>query len=243
MTSIQPGKPVVGMVAAILVLAGSTTLAVSGPRTATSPQPEKLMEIDFEPRDVAQAEFGFFRFEPGQVAPLHHHLAPAIGLVAQGRIIFQAEGEQARIIGEGAPFYEPAGPKILRFDNMSATEEAVFIDFSLEREGEPFIAFDAEPVGPIDRRSLRTIDLGGQRVGHVGVFSRHLPASASASLEGVSPVIGIVAQGVVEVRSGDGKPQRLVAGETFALTQDGASAEIVNGSDEVAARVVTYRLR
>ncbi|WP_417711036.1 hypothetical protein [Roseibium aggregatum] len=243
MTKFYPGQSVIGLITAGLLLAGSTAIAASGPLNSVAPQPVKLTEIDFAPRNVTQAEIGYFRFEPGQVAPVHHHLAPAIGLVARGRIIFQAEGEQARIIDEGAPFYEPAGPRILRFDNMSATEEAVFIDFSLEREGEPFIAFDEEPTGPIDRRSQPTVDLGGQRFGHVDVHQQDLPGSTSVSLEGAAPVIGIVSQGVIELQSDGGETRRLVVGETFALTEAGAKAEIVNGSDEATARLVTYRLR
>lgn len=209
----------------------------------TIPGPVKVMEVDFEARPVAKADFGYFRFVPGQVAPVHHHLAPAIGLVSSGRILYQAEGEPARILNEGEAFYEPAGPSILRFDNMSATESAVFIDFSLQREGEPFIALDEEPAQPIDRTSLPTIDLGGRTVGHVDVYSRHLLASARTELTASEPLIGIVAEGVVELRLDGGETTRLVEGNTFALIEEGASAELGNGSSEVEARVVTYHLR
>ena len=126
---------------------------------------------------------------------------------------------------------------------MSATEPAVFIDFSLQREGEPFIALDEEPAQPIDRTSLPTLDLGGRTFGHVDVYSRTLPASASAELTASEPLIGIVAEGIVELLLDGGETTRLVEGNTFALIEDGASAGLRNGSSEVEARVVTYHLR
>ena len=46
------------------------------------------------------------------------------------------------LLSEGDAFFEPFGPRILRFDNASATEEAVFIDFNLQQAGEPFIVFE-----------------------------------------------------------------------------------------------------
>ena len=230
--------------ALIATLLGTMTMVQAGTGAEqTVPSPLKVMEIDFEARAVAKADLGYFRFVPGQVAPVHHHLAPAIGLVSSGRIIYQAEGEQARILDEGEAFYEPAGPSILRFDNMSATEPAVFIDFSLQREGEPFIALDEEPAQPIDRTSLPSLDLGGRTFGHVDVYSRTLPASASVELSATEPLIGIVAEGVVELRLDGGETTRLVEGNTFALIEDGASAELRNGSSDVDARLVTYHLR
>jgi len=240
-TSTVRGFRAATFIAALLGTVAMAQAETSAELTALSPV--KVMEIDFEARAVAKADFGYFRFVPGQVAPVHHHLAPAIGLVSSGRIIYQAEGEPARVLNEGEAFYEPAGPSILRFDNMSATEPTVFIDFSLQREGEPFIALEEEPQQPIDRTSLPTIDLGGRTLRHVDVYSRRLPASATAELTAPEPLIGIVAEGIVELSLDDGTTRRLVEGNTFALIEKGAIAQLGNGSSDVEARVVTYHLR
>ena len=84
----------------------------------------KLLTAQFEPRQVVQVEVGDFHFTPGQVAPIHTHAAPAVGYVVKGEIIYQVEGEKQQILSAGDVFYEPVGPRILRFDNASATEEA-----------------------------------------------------------------------------------------------------------------------
>lgn len=131
----------------------------------------KLLTAKFEPRQVVQVEVGDFHFRPGQVAPIHTHDAPAVGYVARGAIIYQVEGENPRILRAGDAFYEPAGPRILRFDNASATEEAIFLDFNLEQEGEPFIVFENPPTEAIDRRQLPTVDLEDQTVGQVDVYT------------------------------------------------------------------------
>lgn len=86
----------------------------------------KLLTAEFKARQVAQVEIGDFHFKPGQIAPIHTHTAPAIGYVAKGEIIYQIEGEKPRILRAGDDFYEPAGPRILRFGNASATQEAIF---------------------------------------------------------------------------------------------------------------------
>jgi quercetin dioxygenase-like cupin family protein len=95
----------------------------------------KILEANFEARQVVQVEVGDFHFTPGQVAPLHTHDAPAVGYVAKGEIIYQVEGEKQILLRTGDTFYEPTDKRILKFDNASATQEAIFIDFNLEQQG------------------------------------------------------------------------------------------------------------
>ena len=131
-----------------VVLATTVTAAsFTGAATAsTGDSTVKLLTAHFEPRQVVQVEIGDFHFVPGQVAPIHTHAAPAVGYVAKGQIIYQVEGERQQILSAGDVFYEPVGPRILRFDNASATEEAIFLDFNLEQVDEPFILFAAFPL-------------------------------------------------------------------------------------------------
>lgn len=225
------------------ILALAATALLAGAATAGLPaNTTKLLTAKFEPRQVVQAEVGDFHFKPGQAAPIHTHIAPAIGYVAKGEIIYQIEGENPQILRAGDAFYEPAGPRILRFDNASATQEAIFLDFNLEKAGEPFIVFEKQPTEAIDRRTLPTVDLGGRTVDQVDIYTSELPRSGTLKLDNAAPTLGIVAEGVIELRV-KGKPvQRIVAGKSFALPAAGSQATIVNVSSEVPAKVVTFRL-
>lgn len=67
---------------------------------------------------------------PKQKAPVHLHPCPVVGVVTVGVIAFQVEGEPVRRLRAGDAFYEPAGARILRFDNEGDTP-AVFTAFYL----------------------------------------------------------------------------------------------------------------
>ena len=221
-----------------------TAAALSGTVQAkpSAAQSVKIFEANFEARNVVQVEAGDFHFVPGQVAPIHTHTAPAVGYVVKGEIIYQVEGEKQIILREGDAFYEPAGPRILRFDNASATEEAIFVDFNLEQAGEPFIVFEKPPTENIDRRTLPTVKLSGKSVDQVNIFKRDLAPSEMISLNNSAPALGIVAQGVVII-SEPGKPtQRVVAGASFAIPKANSKAVLANASSEAPAKVITFRV-
>ncbi|MDA0655385.1 MAG: cupin domain-containing protein [Proteobacteria bacterium] len=220
------------------------TTALTGVANAASPDGAvKLLTANFDARQVVQVEVGDFHFKPGQVAPIHTHTAPAVGYVAKGSIIYQIEGEKPRVLRAGDAFYEPTGKRILRFDNASATKEAVFLDFNLEQAGEPFIVFEKKPTEAIDRRSLPTVDLGNRRVDKVNIFTNDLDKSQTLSLATPEPILGLVAEGIIELRI-EGKPnQRIAAGGSFALPTPETQATIVNASSEVPAKVITFHLK
>lgn len=202
----------------------------------------KLLSAKFEPRAVVQAEVGDFHFKPGQVAPVHTHTAPAVGYVAKGTIIYQVEGEKPQVLRAGDAFYEPAGPRILRFDNASATEEAVFLDFNLQQVGEPFIVFEQPPTEAIDRRSLPTVKLAGKSIEEVKVYVSELQRSEVIELDSSAPTLGVVAEGIVEIRIEGEAPQRILAGKSFSLPENASKAALVNASSEVPAKVITFSL-
>lgn len=203
----------------------------------------KLLTANFEPRQVVQVEVGDFHFKPGQVAPVHTHDAPAVGYVAKGQIIYQVEGEKPQILREGDAFYEPTDTRILRFDNASATEEAIFLDFNLEQVDEPFIVFEHPPTEHIDRRSLPTINLDGQSVDQVDIYSTELSKSGTFSIANAEPTVGLIAEGVVELQIAGEATQRIIAGGSFALPIANVAATVVNTSSEVTAKIITFRLR
>ena len=221
-------------------LAAATAFAGTGTVSGAS---VRLLTANFESRQVRQVEVGDFHFTPGQVAPVHTHAAPAVGYVAKGMIIYQVEGERPRILRAGDAFYEPAGPRILRFDNASATEEAIFVDFNFEQADEPFIVFEQTPTEAIDRRTLPTVNLGGKIIERVDVYVSELEYSEEMKLDAGAPTLGLVAEGVIELRTEDQPTRRIAAGGVFAQPTGASPATIVNASSEVEAKVITLRLR
>lgn len=229
------------------VFTGMLALATGLATTAYADAPKnslKLLSAQFEKRNVVQIELGDFHFKPGQVAPVHTHKAPAVGYVTKGSIIYQVEGEREQILREGDAFYEPVGPRILRFDNASATQEAIFIDINLEQKGEPFIVFPKPLTEKIDRRTLPTIAINGKNgkeIKQVDIFSNELAPKEKLSLTNRKTMIGLVAEGVIELRIKGKKTQRIVAGRSYSLP-DSSISTIVNASSEIPAKVITFQL-
>lgn len=217
--------------------------ALTGTVNAVSMEgPIKLLTAHFASRNVVQVEVGDFHFKPGQVAPVHTHEAPAIGYVAKGMIIYQTEGGKPQILRAGDAFFEPVGTRILRFDNASATEEAIFLDFNLQQVNEPFIVFEKTPTEAIDRRTLPTIKLDGASIEKAEIYTNKVDPGGKMDLESSEPTLGLVAEGVIELRVNGQEATRIAAGETFALSTVGSSATIINTSAEVPANVITFRL-
>jgi len=218
----------------------SATTAIATPSNEST---SKLLTANFDARQVIKIEAGDFHFVPGQIAPIHTHAAPAIGYVAKGEILYQVEGEKTQLLREGDAFFEPVGPRILRFDNASATEEAIFIDFNLQQQDEPFIVFEKALTGKIDRRTLPTTDLKGQQVDQVDVFISELEPNGQKQLDKKEVTLAYVAEGVVTLKSKGEKKRRIKAGETFSLASGNTQVQISNASSEVSAKVVAFYLR
>lgn len=80
------------------------------------------------PRIVKGARIGF---APGQPTGLHLHPVSTVGVVTQGSFIVQIEGQPAKTLHTGDPFFEPAQAHMLRFDNASQTARAEIVVFYL----------------------------------------------------------------------------------------------------------------
>lgn len=226
-----------------ILLISSLLAATFNSHAVESVETKKLLSVRFEAREVVKIEAGDFHFVPGQLAPIHTHAAPAVGYVSKGAILYQVEGEQPQLLKEGDAFYEPAGPRILRFDNASKTEEAVFIDFNLQQAGEPFIVFEKELTEHIDRRTLPTLILEGKKIDQVDIFVSQLAPTDKENIVNSKPTVAYVAEGVVLVKIKGQKTQRVEAGASFSVPGNQEAAIVINASNEVAAKVIAFHLK
>ena len=229
-------------IAALLSTTVAST-AIFASDTKLKESTAKLLSVRFDAREVVKIEAGDFHFVPGQVAPIHTHEAPAIGYVSKGEILYQVEGMKPQLLREGDAFYEPAGPRILRFDNASATEEAVFIDFNLQQKNEPFIVFEKELTEHIDRRALPTVELKGQAINQADIFVSEIEPNGHKRIEAGVPVLSYVAEGSVKVVSGTNGAEHYHAGESFSLVERSDTTTVANDSQALPAKVISFYLR
>ena len=237
------GKLVKSLTIAAALL--STTLAstaFSASEAKLKESTAKLLSVRFDAREVVKIEAGDFHFVPGQIAPIHTHDAPAIGYVSKGEILYQVEGMKPQLLREGDAFYEPAGPRILRFDNASATEDAIFIDFNLQQENEPFIVFEKELTEHIDRRTLPTVELEGKTITQADIFVTEIEPKGHKRLDADVPVLSYVAEGSVKVVNNGTGTKLYHAGESFSLVKRSDTATVVTDSQVLSAKVISFYL-
>jgi len=67
--------------------------------------------------------------------PLHLHPCPTVGVVTEGKIAFEIEGEPIQYLKVGDAFYEPAHVRVAKFNNDADTP-AKFVVFYLLGENE-----------------------------------------------------------------------------------------------------------
>jgi quercetin dioxygenase-like cupin family protein len=95
-----------------------------------------LLEATIDPaRSIATVRVQEVTMGPGQKAPLHLHPCPTVGVVTEGTIAFQIEGQAVQRLQAGDAFYEPANVRVARFDNDTG-KPARFAVFYLLGEGE-----------------------------------------------------------------------------------------------------------
>jgi len=98
-------------------------------------QREQILNVRIDPTHVLRSIKGVrIRFAPGQPTGRHLHPVPTVGVVTEGTFVFQAQGEQSKLLGKGDAFYEPAGVPILMFNNRSATSPAEIEAFYLQED-------------------------------------------------------------------------------------------------------------
>jgi quercetin dioxygenase-like cupin family protein len=81
-------------------------------------------------KSVAKVDIQEVAMNIGIDAPLHLHPCPTVGVVTEGQIAFEIEGEQTQHLKFGDAFYEPAGVRVAKFNNVGDTP-AKFVVFYL----------------------------------------------------------------------------------------------------------------
>ena len=84
---------------------------------------------------VAKVDIQEVAMNVGIDAPLHLHPCPTVGVVTEGNIAFEIEGEPTQHLKAGDVFYEPEGVRVAKFNNGGDTP-AKFVVFYLLGENE-----------------------------------------------------------------------------------------------------------
>lgn len=79
---------------------------------------------------VSKVEIQEVAMGPGVKAPLHLHPCPTMGIITEGEISFQIEGQPISYLKAGDAFYEPKGIRVAKFDN-DGNVPAKFVVFYL----------------------------------------------------------------------------------------------------------------
>jgi quercetin dioxygenase-like cupin family protein len=102
----------------------------------------------------------FVEFPPGDPGtPPHRHAGPAFGYVLDGEMVFELEGEPARVVRAGETFWEPGGDVIHYQDGNNRDDIPVrFTVTKLCEPGMPMLALvdEDELVRRRNRRAPRT---------------------------------------------------------------------------------------
>ncbi|HEY7039399.1 MAG TPA: cupin domain-containing protein [Methylomirabilota bacterium] len=96
---------------------------------STQPSIERrpLLAAALDDWPTTKVDVRSIRFGPGQQTGVHSHPCHVVGYIAEGAAILQVDGQPAQRLETGTAFHEPAGARILRFDNASATDPLHFI--------------------------------------------------------------------------------------------------------------------
>jgi quercetin dioxygenase-like cupin family protein len=94
--------------------------------------------------------------DPG--TPPHRHSGPCFGYVLEGEMVFELEGEPARVVRAGEAFWEPGGDVIHYQDGNNRDDIPVRFTVTMLREaGKPMLMFvdEEELLRRKDRRAPR----------------------------------------------------------------------------------------
>jgi quercetin dioxygenase-like cupin family protein len=103
-----------------------------------------LTAVIDESRSISKVEIQEIIMNVGVDAPLHLHPCPTMGIVMEGKIAFEIEGEETQHFKQGDAFYEPADVRVSKFNN-EGDAPAKFVAFYLLGEN------DTETIQMLDR--------------------------------------------------------------------------------------------
>ncbi len=121
---------------------GGATVAMGGDSAATRPAVARrdLLAAQLAGgKVIAKVDIKEVTMGPGAKAPLHLHPCAVVGVVLEGSIAYQIEGQAVVHLKAGDAFYEPAEVRIARFDNEGTGPAKFAAFYLLEREDQPLI--------------------------------------------------------------------------------------------------------
>lgn len=108
-------------------------------KTQDTIERRNLLRVSVDNWKTTGVDVRSLSFSPGQITGTHSHPCPVIGYVTEGAAILQVEGEPEQHLEAGQAFYEPAGTKIVRFDNASTENALHFVAMYLLKGPHPLI--------------------------------------------------------------------------------------------------------
>lgn len=88
---------------------------------------KEFPRVNIGSRTISTVDMQEIKLAEGQKTGYHKHPCPVVGYIISGTVLFQVEGEEAKVLKSGDDFYEPADTPIVHFDNNSSTEPLKFI--------------------------------------------------------------------------------------------------------------------
>lgn len=92
---------------------------------------KKILLAQLPARTVSSVDVREINFGPKQKTGRHQHPIPVMGYIVSGTVLFEVEGQPAKVLHAGDAFYEPANTTIAHFDNQSDTESLKFVAYYL----------------------------------------------------------------------------------------------------------------
>lgn len=116
-----------------LLLASTATYAEQDGATIAAPVMRKaLLKTMLNPsKQVAKVDIQEVALSPKTSTPLHVHPCPTLGVITEGAITFQIEGQSAQHLNVGDAFYEPADSRIAQFNNDGDAPAKFFVLYLL----------------------------------------------------------------------------------------------------------------
>jgi quercetin dioxygenase-like cupin family protein len=226
----------------ILAAASLAIFAASASASDVNDRGKLLLEQDFGTLTINKIDIGEVHRPKGQKAPLHTHAAPVFGYISKGSISYQVEGQEPQLLREGDAFYEPAGPNILHFDNVSDSEETIFTVFNLQKNGQPLIVFPVPPKEKTDRRAFPTAELGQVTVHKIEIREQTVAAGPGLGVHlHNAPVAGYVAEGELRLGIEGGETATIKKGQSF-YEPEGKTITAFASASSSSVKVISFFL-
>jgi quercetin dioxygenase-like cupin family protein len=112
----------------------ANTQEVIKPMTPPVTRKDLLTAMVDTDKSVSKVEIQEVAMGPKQKAPLHLHPCPTVGIITEGTISFQIEGQSVNRLNVGDAFYEPADARVAKFDNDSDSPAKFVVFYLLGRD-------------------------------------------------------------------------------------------------------------